>query len=243
MTFKVLIIEDNHSFIDSLKVMLRDMPLDFNHAFRYSDALNIIEKYGVFHNKQAEDPAQIAAEQVEAIIDAAATGKRRSAIPEKKLYNDGGVFLIIVEQNTETSMKGTDFIGHAVRKFPGISESDFIVLTHRLELVPAKNFNFPVLEKPLRAPQIRQAVALKLKQAQDLVDMQARVEAQKIGKPEKAPAPPAAAKKKGFRDLLKINRKTEAEAPPKAEEKKPAKKAKKAPPAKPAKPVKKAKAK
>ena len=27
MTFKVLIIEDNHSFIDSLKVMLRDLPL------------------------------------------------------------------------------------------------------------------------------------------------------------------------------------------------------------------------
>ncbi len=244
MTFKVLIIEDNHSFIDSLKVMLRDLPLDFVHAFRYTDAQAIIEKHGVFYNKQAEDATQIAAEQVEAIIDAATTGKKRASVPTAKLYNPGGVFLIIVEQNTETSMKGTDFIGHAVRKFPGISESDFILLTHRLELVPAKNYVFPVLEKPLRAPQIRQAVAVKLKHAQDIVDMQARVEAQKLDKSEKqVAAAPAAAKKKGFRDLLKINRKAEETAEPKAEEKKTVKKTKKAAPAKPAKKTAKAKSK
>ena len=230
MTFKVLIIEDNHSFIDSLKVMLRDLPLDFSHAFRYTDAQAIIEKTGVFYNKEAHDAAQVAAEQVEAIIEATTTGKKRAAVPTPKLFNNGGVFLVIVEQNTETSMKGTDFIGHAIRKFPGLSESDFILLTHRLELVPAKNYVFPVLEKPLRAPQIRQAVAQKLKAAQDIVDMQARMEAQKIDKTEKLPAAPAAAKKKGFRDLLKINRKSDDAPEARADEKKPAKKA-----AKPAK--------
>jgi CheY-like chemotaxis protein len=236
VTFKVLIIEDNHSFIDSLKVMLRDLPLDFNHAFRYTDALTIMEKNGVFFNREAQDATQIAAEQVEAIIDAASTGKKRGAVPAAKLFNDGGVFLVIVEQNTETSMKGTDFISHAVRKFPGLSEADFILLTHRLELVPAKNYAFPVLEKPLRAPQIRQAVAQKLKAAQDIVDMQARVEAQKIDKNEKPHAAPVAEpKKKGFRDLLKISRKTEDSAPRAAEEKKPVKKARKPAPAKVAK--------
>lgn len=228
MTFKVLIIEDNHSFIDSLKVMLRDLPLDFTHAFRYTDALAIVEKNGVFFNRESHDATQIVAEQVEAIIDAASTGKKRTAIPAAKLYNDGGVFLIIVEQNTETSMKGTDFISHAVRKFPGLSEADFILLTHRLELVPAKNYAFPVLEKPLRAPQIRQAVAQKLKAAQDIVDMQARLEAQKIDKSEKQATPPAPApKKKGFRDLLKISRKKDENAQSATEEKKPAKKARK----------------
>ncbi len=83
-----------------------------------------------------------------------------------------GVFLVIVEQNTESSMKGTDFIAHATRKFPQLAESDFILMTHRIELVPAKNHNFPVLEKPLRAPQIRQLVQQKIKQAQELIDMQ-----------------------------------------------------------------------
>jgi hypothetical protein len=249
VTFKVLIIEDNHSFIDSLKVMLRDLPLDFNQAFRYTDALAIIEKNGVFYNKQADEATQIVAEQVEAIIDAATTGKKRGSVPAPKLYNDGGVLLIIVEQNTETSMKGTDFIGHAVRKFPGLSESDFILLTHRLELVPAKNYAFPVLEKPLRALQIRQAVALKIKHAQDIVDMQARVEAQKIDKSEKQNPAPAAAKKKGFRDLLKMNRKSEESIELKSEEKKPVKKPAKAAHGKTSKkskastPVKKAKGK
>lgn len=235
MTFKVLIIEDNHSFIDSLKVMLRDLPLDFTHAFRYTDALTIIGKNGVFFNRDAQDATQIAAEQVEAIIDAAATGRKRGTIPAAKLFNDGGVFLVIVEQNTETSMKGTDFINHAVRKFPGLTEADFILLTHRLELVPAKNYAFPVLEKPLRAPQIRQAVAQKLKAAQDIVDMQARVEAQKIDKTEKQPATPPAPKKKGFRDLLKITRKTEDDTQGATEEKKTVKKARKATPTRVAK--------
>jgi hypothetical protein len=243
VTFKVLIIEDNHSFIDSLKVMLRDLPLDFAHAFRYTDAQAIIEKNGAFYIKQAEDATQVAAEQVEAIIDAATTGKKRASVPAAKLYNPGGVFLIIVEQNTETSMKGTDFIGHAVRKFPGISESDFILLTHRLELVPAKNYVFPVLEKPLRAPQIRQAVAAKLKHAQDIVEMQARVEAQRLDRSEKQVAVPAAAKKKGFRDLLKMNRKTEEPVELKAEEKKTAKKPKKTASVKAAKKTAKAKSK
>ncbi|MBX3721622.1 MAG: hypothetical protein KF713_07285 [Turneriella sp.] len=244
MTFKVLIIEDNHSFIDSLKVMLRDLPLDFTHAFRYADALALLEKNGVFYNKQADGAADLAAEQAEAIIDAATTGKKRGAVAAPKLFNDGGIFLIIVEQNTETSMKGTDFVGHAVRKFPGLSESDFILLTHRLELVPAKNFAFPVLEKPLRAPQIRQAVAVKLKAAQDLVDSQSRAEAQKTERAEKpAPTEPATTRKKGLRDLLKMTRKSDEEITPKTEDKKPVKKTRKAAPAKIAKKTAKAKAK
>lgn len=228
--------------------MLRDLPLDFNHAFRYTDALAIIEKAGVFYNKQPEDATQVVAEQAEAIIEAATTGRKRATVPPAKLYNNGGVFLIIVEQNTETSMKGTDFIGHAVRKFPGLSESDFILLTHRLELVPAKNYVFPVLEKPLRAPQIRQAVAAKLKHAQDIVQMQVRLEAQKSDKGdkekiEKPAAAPVAAKKKGFRDLLKINRKPEENIEIKSEEKKAAKKPRKAAPAKAVKKTAKAKGK
>lgn len=237
MTFKVLIIEDNHSFIDSLKVMLRDLPLDFNHAFRYSDAVALIDKHGIFHNRQAIDPATGAAVEVSAAIEAAQTGKRRQHAHEPKLYNDGGVFLIIVEQNTESSMKGTDFIAHAVRKYPALSEGDFILLTHRIEQVPARNYNFPVLEKPLRAPQIRQIVQQKIKQAQDTIEMQARAAEQKQEKAEKAPAA-AKTPRKGLRDLLKINRTPEAEKTP-AEEKKPAKKKaakKSAPAAKKAKP-------
>ncbi len=226
MTFKVLIIEDNHSFIDSLKVMLRDLPLDFSHAFRYSDALNIMEKSGIFHNRQptALDPAGVASEQAAATVAIAEPARKRGS-HEPKHFHEGGVFLVIVEQNTESSMKGTDFIAHATRKFPQLAESDFILMTHRIELVPAKNHNFPVLEKPLRAPQIRQLVQQKIKQAQDLIDMQIQALQQKNEKPEK-PAAQAKPPRKGLRDLLKMNRNADEVTDAKVDEKKSPKKTK-----------------
>lgn len=215
MTFKVLIIEDNHSFIDTLKVMLRDLPLDFSHAYRYNDALAILEKDGVFYNRHenTSEPA----------LATDAPVKKKAAAGSNSLYNENGVFLVIVEQNTETNMKGTDFVTHAIRKYPGLSESDFILLTHRLDAVPTRNYGFPVIEKPLRAPQIRQAVLLKIKQAQEITEAQARA-ASKPAEPEPAAAEPKAPRK-GLRDLLKINRTTEAPAETEAEDQKPVKKA------------------
>ncbi|MFZ5629787.1 MAG: hypothetical protein ACOY5B_11705 [Spirochaetota bacterium] len=199
MTFKVLIIEDNHSFIDTLKVMLRDLPLDFSHAYRYNDALAILEKDGVFYNRQETAPG--AAEAAETPV------KKKGSAAVPSLYNENGVFLVIVEQNTETNMKGTDFVTHAIRKYPGLSESDFILLTHRLDAVPTRNYGFPVIEKPLRAPQIRQAVLQKIKQAQEITEAQARA-ASKPAEPEPADAEPKAPRK-GLRDLLKMNRTAE----------------------------------
>lgn len=206
MTFKVLIIEDNHSFIDSLKVMLRDLQLDFIHAFRFGDAEAMLEKNGVFYNRSKnETSAEAVSAEVNAAAESVATklgGKYREPKPDK-LYNEGGVFLVIVEQNTESSMKGTDFIAHITRKYPGLAESDFILLTHRLELVPQKNYGYPILEKPLRQPQIRQIVSQKLKAAQDTVEMQIRLSVQKIDEPETPHTEPKKPKRKGFRDFIK----------------------------------------
>jgi hypothetical protein len=226
MTFKVLIIEDNHSFIDSLKVMLRDLPLDFAQAFRFNDAVALLDKTGVFYNRQTPDkPEEIVANEVEAATAAIKKPKEKAATMAK-LYNEGGVFLVIVEQNTESSMKGTDFVAHAVKRYPGLAESDFVILTHRLDAVPQRAHGFPVLEKPLRAVQIRQIVSAKIKQAQDMVDLQERVANEKSMPAEKTePAPKPA--RKGLRDLLKINRSGDAEAATATPEKKPARKPRK----------------
>ena len=91
-------------------------------------------------------------------------------------------------------MKGTDFVTHAIRKCPGLSESDFILLTHRLDAVPTRNYGFPVIEKPLRAPQIRQAVLQKIKQAQEITEAQARA-ANKPAETETAVTEPNAPRK------------------------------------------------
>jgi len=210
MTFKVLIVDDNHSFIDSLKVMLRDMQIDFVHAFRFGDALAHLESHGTFY---VREPAEDNIERT-----------------PKKLYNEGGIFLVIVEQNTESSMKGTDFIAHAVKKYPGLTEADFILLTHRLEQVPTKTPVFPVIEKPLRTPQVRQIAAQKLKAAQDTVEMQIRLSVQREEDTETVEKSPKTAKRKGLRDFLKLGR-GEAQAedytPPKKVAKKAAAKPKK----------------
>ncbi|MBV6493174.1 MAG: hypothetical protein LDLANPLL_01189 [Turneriella sp.] len=211
--------------------MLRDLPLEFTHAFRYTDAQDIIEKTGVFYNKQVA----LVQENSELSTENTAHSKRHVKPTVPKFFNEGGIFLIIVEQNTETNMKGVDFIGHAIRKFPNLSESDFVLLTHRLELVPPKNYVFPVIEKPLRAPQIRQIVLQRMKYAQDIVAMQSRAEGEAtltLGEKTHADEP---SKKRGLREFLKINRKTEEElqpteenieGTPKASQKKKIKKAK-----------------
>jgi CheY-like chemotaxis protein len=202
MTFKILIVEDNHSFIDTLKVMLRDLPLDFSHAYRYNDALAILAKQGIFYNRQ--ENAGETAETKEP------PSKRKVAATQESPINENGIFLIIVEQNTETSMKGTDFIAHAIRKFPSLSESNFILLTHRLDAVPTRNYGFPVIEKPLRPMQIREAVLAKIKQAQEITEIQARTTDKPSGT-ETAEARPKAPRK-GLRSLLKIKRSTEQNA-------------------------------
>jgi CheY-like chemotaxis protein len=238
MTFKVLIIEDNHSFIDSLKVMLRDLPLDFVQAFRYNDAIQLMDKTGVFYNRLlGEKPENLAADEAGAVIQAVKASREKPSQPAK-LFHEGGVFLVIVEQNTETSMKGTDFVAHAVKRYPGLAESDFVILTHRMDAIPQRTHGFPVLEKPLRAVQLRQILTQKIKQAQDMVDMQDRVVREKTDHAEKEPS--AKPTRKGFRDLLKMNRSTAASTTPDAEEKKAVRKTRKA--GKPATPKKKARA-
>lgn len=196
VTFRILIVEDNHSFIDTLKVMLRDLPLDFCHAYRYNDALAILEKDGIFYNRQESATAETLSK------------KKGKAIEPPS--NQNGIFLIIVEQNTETSMKGTDFVAHAIRKFAGLNESDFILLTHRLDAVPTRNYGFPVMEKPLRAPQIRQIILQKIKQAQEFVEAQTRA-SETPQATEESSTPEAKSDHKGLRNLLKLKRNSAAE--------------------------------
>jgi CheY-like chemotaxis protein len=202
MTFKVLIIEDNHSFIDTLKVMLRDLPLEFCHAYRYNDAQAILAKHGTFYNRHETDAEPAGAAETSV--------KMKSSAVAPPLYNENGIFLVIVEQQTETSMKGTDFIAHAIRKYPGLGESDFILLTHRLDAVPTRNYGFPVIEKPLRAPQIRQLVLQKIKQAQELAEAQASAGV----RPVKAERPEAGihSPRKRLRHLLKRKHTTDTTA-------------------------------
>lgn len=203
MTFKILIIEDNHSFIDSLKVMLRDLPLDFVQAYRYNDALALLQKNGTWNKHyDAETMAEVKAGEEK-------KGSKKRAINPSTLFNEGGVFMVIIEQNTETNMKGVDFIQHVVRHFPGLSESDFVLLTHRLETVPQRSYGFPVLEKPLRAAQIRQLVLQKIKQAQTLAEAEERAQEPAPKRESKAAEDKSIAK--GIRGLLKKTRASKPE--------------------------------
>lgn len=182
MALRILIVDDNHSFIDSLKVMLRDLSLDFSHAYRYSDALRLLQEHGSFYTLPEHTDS----------IPKSASDKPAGDTP--LVRNEQGFFLIIVEQNAETSMKGTEFIAHTLRKYPGLNETNFILLTHRMSAVPPGNYGYPVLEKPVRAAQIRQLVLQKIKQAQERTSEESA---------SAQPIPPSKADKKSARQALR----------------------------------------
>lgn len=191
MNKKVLIIDDNHSFIDTLKYILKDIQLDFESAFRFQEAAGKISDTGRFRNAEKIakildfEVAQLEYEQEKENLSAAPKKKNPQAEEEnqKKLeslkapvfpkikntdevFNDNGYSIIIVEYDTEVSVKGLQFIQNLVENTGIWKYSDFILLTSRYnELKPtADSLGLAILEKPVKAPQMLTIVAEKVKQ-------------------------------------------------------------------------------
>lgn len=178
MSYRVLIIDDNHSFIDSLQVMLKDFAFQYDHSLRFQEGERKIRESGLYINRgvlqklteldsatQRETPKKKSEEEtpVEPIEPV-------SIEIDGQPFNNNGYFLILVEQNTESSLKGLDFIQTLTRQGIGISESDFILMTDRPDALEAKAkaAGISLQEKPVRAAAIRQLVQAKLKNLQDI---------------------------------------------------------------------------
>ena len=175
MVHKLLIIDDNHSFIDTLQVMLKGLPLQYESVFRYNDAEKKINEFGSrINNLEAQKILQYAA-----VVDAAEKQKESAKSKGEVLLEAElpaapvilqhplvfeGYSLIIVEQDTEPGRKGFDFIQSILRTNPTFSPADFLLLTGRAALIEerARAAGITVLEKPLKNNQMLPLVQARL---------------------------------------------------------------------------------
>lgn len=189
MNKKVLIIDDNHSFIDTLKYILKDIPLDFESAFRFQEAAQKISNTSRFRDGESVDKIlefeklQLEYEQEKENLSILPKKKNPQLEEEnqrkleslkaplfpklsKSVFNDNGYALIIVEYDTEVSVKGLQFIQNLVENTGIWKYSDFILLTSRYNELKqtADSLGLPMLEKPVKAPQMLALISEKIKQ-------------------------------------------------------------------------------
>lgn len=176
--YRVLIVDDNHSFVDSLMVMLRDLPLQFDYAFRLREAEEKIQRYKSYINhsslKQVIDfknKINDWSNQNEMNGSTEQLPRPIAPILTEKPLNNEGFGLIIVEQNVETSIKGLQFIQNSIRLNKNLTPKEFILLCSNASDIEsdAKMAGITVLEKPIRQQLVRQFVQQRIKQLDQLV--------------------------------------------------------------------------
>ena len=218
MVYKILIIDDNHSFIDTLQVSLKDLSLQFEHTFRYSDAEKTLLQSGALLNREAVALLTEYESQWKTYQESVAKGDSAIAQPALELENielikEGGIFLIIIEQSTESNVKGTDFITVAMRKNPNFTENDFVLLTHRLSTIPQKNYGFPIFEKPLKSGVLKQLISAKIKSVEEILDRFDKLKAASLAEKKKhQEINPPKIKKSRIKSLLTSNNSNPEEA-------------------------------
>ena len=230
MLYKILIIDDNHSFIDSLRVMLKEFPFQYDSSFRFVEAREKIAENGallksdVKKTLQNYDIALKEWEEYNAALSEASAGLPLPP-PEKpdlseSHINKEGYLLVILEQDTETSLKGTAFIQNIIQTYPNFSEQNFIILTSNMKQVDhiAKKMSVTVVEKPIKNQAFRQIIVTRLQQIEESIEQTNALRQTilainpnaMVKQEEEKP------KKPNLIDKLKSEAKTQSPEPPKA---------------------------
>lgn len=159
MVYKVLIIDDNHSFIDTLKVNLAQFPFNFDSAFQFHLARNKLKENKTFINRTVEPlivdyfrkSGQIAPERKKAAADEVKEIPTVPEIQEGPLRESGYLF-VVIEQNTERNVKGLQFIEEMLRSESDFRAEDFILLSSSPAEIQgaAEKLGVTVMEKPPR---------------------------------------------------------------------------------------------
>lgn len=169
---RILIIDDNHSLIDTIQVMLKDLGLLFDSASRYADAERLIFEVGAYLNNpeinkildfQKKMYNESNARKKEANSEIPLIEKPNITSPFVK---EDGFMLILVEQNTESSIKGIDFIDSITKSNSNFTFSDFLLMAGNISEIEdrAIKMNLPIMEKPVRAQQLKNFVQNRLNQ-------------------------------------------------------------------------------
>ncbi len=176
--YKVLIIDDNHSFIDSLKLSLREFHLHMESSYKFEAARKILLKGGPYLNRQVLGQLLDYKEAMDSHAKAAKENARsksaeedESPLPEPEKikikappFQSKGYALVIVEYDTETGTKGTQFIQDLIQHQKGWTDDDFILLTSNISKVESsiKRLNIPTFEKPLKLAALKALIQKKV---------------------------------------------------------------------------------
>ncbi|MCS6984143.1 MAG: hypothetical protein NZM25_03305 [Leptospiraceae bacterium] len=176
MAHKILMIDDNHSFVDTLQVTLKGLPLEFENVFSYFDGEKLLISRGprLVYNEALK--ILNLAQSLE--LQEKQKGEKMSNFTPLEIHlpvvQPQGFSLILVEQDTEPGRKGIDFIQNTLKQMPQFAPHYFWLLTTRPSLVEekARQIGIAVFEKPVKNQQIRlliQAHIEKLQQQEDKI--------------------------------------------------------------------------
>ena len=173
---KVLLIDDNHSFIDMFKNLVLPLRLKVDAVQKYRPALELLAQNGEFLNqKEYQKLIQFSQKQTRAAKEKDEEAKGNSGDPEKMvitdpLYREEGYFLIVVEQDTEASIKGVDFIRDQLSRNGQFTPDNFILLTGNEDKVEsaAKKLGVAVFEKPLKRSNVLNAIQARVQKLEQI---------------------------------------------------------------------------
>lgn len=208
MYYNTLIIDDNHSFIDSLKVILREQPFRIESTYKYFEARKILQKQSSYINHESvfqildyevtllemEKQAKNALKDQQGDEPPLEVTLPEAPVLKAPVFNSEGFALVIVEYDTETSTKGHQFITELLQNSNHWREEDFILLTSDTsKLSPqVKKLNIPIIEKPIKHNALKQLLNQKLTQLTSLEQKLNQISADhqiSLNPPEKTSTP------------------------------------------------------
>ena len=170
MDFRVLILDDNHSFVDLLKMKLGRFPLYFDTVFRHEQASLQIQKHGGFFSDELIEEVKGAVTQLEEWMN-----DKNDVISYPKLnkklmnldsvYNPDGYLMMIIEDKVERLPKGVEFIQNVISMNPCFRSEDFMLFVdHSRKLDLIKENTISVFLKDIRNTEIYQFVGAKVQE-------------------------------------------------------------------------------
>jgi len=170
--YKALIIDDNHSFIDSFKVMLKGMPVYFEKASRFHEGKALLTKSGTYINKNV----------VSEILNFNQSVMQSEKKDEVKVhtpkpieiksppFNTEGYLFLFVEQHTESGMKGLQFINEIMRSGDRFNEENIFLFSSNISQIEAqaKKLGINCFEKPIRINALKPVLTQRIQKLQSL---------------------------------------------------------------------------
>lgn len=192
MAHRILIIDDNHSFIDTLKLSLKDFNFHVDSAYRFKQGEELIGEKGCALDYSVINSLLEYDEKIQTTLNSTSKKKGepepdydallQNAIEadrppeiESEPFKSEGFLMVIIEHDAETSLKGMKFIQNLLSRVDNVKPGDFILLASKPETLEAeaREAGIHLLSKPVRVPQLKQIVQKKLDEYNSL---QARVE-------------------------------------------------------------------